>query len=143
MTVDTTFLPKTNGMVFGDLLEARAAKGRVCLLVAPGDEIVEPPPSMEPITVTINGDTYNHENGEAIEASLGSSVNVVVRSFGTANPTFAWATRGDNAVTFNPVNSGTTSITFNEAGFISCTCTLTDNNSLEDSIAIIISFIIT
>lgn len=143
MTVDTTFLPKTNGMVFGDRLEARAAKGRVFLLVAPGDEIVEPPPSMEPITVTINGDTYNHESGEPIEASLGSSVNVVVRSFGTANPTFAWATRGDNAVTFNPVNSGTTSITFNEAGFISCTCTLTDNNSLEDSITIIISFIIT
>lgn len=140
MTVDTTFLPKTNGMVFGDRLEARAAKGRVFLLVAPGDEIVEPPPSMEPVTVTINGGDYS---GEPIEASLGSSVNVVVRSFGTANPTFAWATRGDNAVTFNPVNSGTTSITFNEAGFISCTCTLTDNNSLEDSITIIISFIIT
>ena len=142
-SVETTFLPKTNGMVFGERLEARAAKGRVFLLVAAGDEIVEPPPSMEPITVTLNGDTYNYENGEAIEASLGSTVNVIVRSFGTANPTFAWATRGATGTTFNPVDSGTTAITFNDAGFISCTCTLTDNNSLEDSIAIIISFIIT
>lgn len=143
MTVDTTFLPKTNGMVFGERLEARAAKGRVFLLVAAGDEIVEPPPSMEPVTVTINGASYNYNSGETIATSLGSSVNVVVSSLGTANPTFAWATRGVAAVTFNPVNSGTTSITFNETGFITCTCTLTDNNSLEDSIAILISFIIT
>ncbi len=143
MPVDTTFLPKTNGMVFGERLEARAAKGRVFLLVAAGDEIVEPPPSMGPITVTINGDSYNYENGEAIETSLGSTINVIVSSLGTANPTFAWATRGATATTFNPVDSGTTDITFNDAGFISCTCTLTDNNSLEDSIAIIIPFIIT
>ena len=32
MTVDTTFLPKTNGMVFGDRLEARSTKGRVFLM---------------------------------------------------------------------------------------------------------------
>ena len=143
MTVDTTFLPKTNGMVFGDRLEARAAKGRVFLLVAAGDEIVEPPPSMEPITVTINGESYNYNSDEPIEVALGGSVNVVVRSFGAASPTYAWATRASSDVTFNPNNLGTTAITFNEAGFISCTCTLTDNNSLEDSIGIIISFIVT
>ena len=32
MTIDTTFLPKTNGMVFGDRLPARSDKGRVFLL---------------------------------------------------------------------------------------------------------------
>ena len=53
MTVDTTFLPKTTGMVFGERLEARAAKGRVFLLTAPGDEIVEPP--TPPLEVAPNG----------------------------------------------------------------------------------------
>ena len=32
MTVDTTFLPKTNGLVFGDRLVARSNKGRVFLI---------------------------------------------------------------------------------------------------------------
>ena len=34
MTVDTTFLPKTNGLVFGDRLVARSDKGRVFLMAA-------------------------------------------------------------------------------------------------------------
>jgi len=143
MTVDTTFLPKTNGLVFGDRLVARANKGRVFLLTAAGDEIVEPPPSMQPITVTIDGESYNYNAGEPIEVDLGSSHNIVVRSFGDASPTFAWDTRASADTTFNPDNSGTTTITFNEAGFITCTCTLTDYDSLEDSIGIIIPFIVT
>ena len=142
MPVNTTFLPKTNGLVFSDRLTARANKGRVFLYTVEGDEIVEPPPSMEPVTVTINGVAYNYDVGDPIEVTVGSTVNVIVRSFGNANPAFSWSTRNEAAATFTPDNSGTTTITLNEAGFVVCTCVLTDYNSLEDSIGIIITFMV-
>ena len=55
MTVDTTFLPKTNGMVFGDRLQARADKGRVFLMA-------DNTPAPDPLTVVsapvLTGDPY-------------------------------------------------------------------------------------
>ena len=65
MTVDTTFLPKTNGLVFGDRLVARSDKGRVFLMNAT--------PAADPIAVA-DGQGANwvgtnvYEVGQTVEA---------------------------------------------------------------------------
>ncbi len=92
MTVDTTFFFFTNGMVFGDRLEARAAKGRVFLLVAPGDEIVEPPEPDPPIVIVT----------QALESSYditpGSRVTVSCGANGNYDLTYIWQMRkADNS----------------------------------------------
>lgn len=137
MAVDTTFLPKTNGMVFGDRLLARSAKGRVFLYTVDGDEIVLPPPSMEPITVTVNGIDYNYQEASALTVLLNDPVPVVITA--GASPTYEWTARGEKA-TFSAPASASTNITCTEEGFITTTCTLTDDNSLEDSLSVIINF---
>lgn len=139
MTVDTTFLPKTNGLVFGDRLVARANKGRVFLLVAAGDEIVEPPPSIGPITVTVNGVDYNYQEGSALTVLLNDPIPVVVTATGDANPTYSWSARG-NAATFSDTTSASTEVICTTEGFITTTCTITDNDSLEDQISVIVNF---
>ena len=139
MTVDTTYLPKTNGMVFGDRLEARAAKGRVFLLVAAGDEIVEPPPSIGPVTVTVNGIDYNYQEGAALTVLLNDPIPVVVTAAGDANPTYLWSARAANA-TFSDKTTASTEVTCVNEGLVTTTCTLTDNDSLEDSLSVIVNF---
>ena len=55
MTVDTTFLPKTNGMVFGDRLQARADKGRVFLMA----DVTPPPAALTIVSnAVLSGDPY-------------------------------------------------------------------------------------
>ncbi len=137
-----TFLPKTNGMVFGERLVARANKGRVFLLTAAGDEIVEPPPSMEPITVTVNGEDYNYNEGAALPVLINTPIPVVVTVGGTATPTFSWSARGNNA-TFSDSTTASTEVTCVTEGLVTITCTLTDNNSLEDSLSTIVNFFVT
>ena len=137
MTVDTTFLPKTSGLVFGDRLTARAIKGRVFLYTVDGDEIVEPPPTMEPITVTVNGVDYNYNEGAALTVLLNDPIPVVITA--GASPTYEWSARGDKA-TFSDAAAASTEVTCTEEGFITTTCVLTDNDSLEDSLSIIVNF---
>jgi hypothetical protein len=137
MTVDTTFLPKTSRLVFGDRITARALKGRVFLYTVEGDEIVEPPPSMEPITVTVNGTDYNYKEGAALTVLLNDPIPVVVTA--GASPTYSWSARG-NTATFSDASAASTEITCVSEGFITTTCTLTDNDSLEDSLSVIINF---
>jgi len=139
MTVDTTFLPKTSGLVFSDRLVARANKGRVFLLTVPGDEIVEPPPSIGPVTVTVNGIDYDYVEGNGLTVLLNDPIPVVVTAAGNATPTYLWGSRNDNA-TFSDPTSASTDVTCTTEGLVSATCTITDNNSLEDQIVIIISF---
>ncbi len=139
MSVDTTFLPKTNGLVFGDRLVARANKGRVFLLTVAGDEIVEPPPSMEPITLTVNGIDYNYTEGAALTVLVNDPIPVVVTVGGDANPTFSWSARGNNA-TFSDSTTASTEVTCVTEGLVTVTCTLTDNDSLEDQISTIVNF---
>ena len=142
MAVDTTFLPKTSGLVFSDRLTARANKGRVFLYTVAGDEVVEPPPTMEPITITVDADPYDFDTSDPIGVTVGGSKNVVVRANGPASPTFSWSARSGDVV-FTPDNSGTTTITFNSAGFITCQCTLTDVESLENQVIESITFLVT
>ena len=52
MSVDTTYLPKTNGMVFGDRLVARSNKGRVFMMA---NESVTYPPLANVTPPTISG----------------------------------------------------------------------------------------
>ena len=52
MTVDTTFLPKTNGLVFGDRLVARSNKGRVFMMA---NESITYPPLVNVTPPTISG----------------------------------------------------------------------------------------
>jgi hypothetical protein len=139
MTVDTTFLPKTTGLVFGDRLVARANKGRVFLLTVTGDEIVEPPPSMEPITLTVNGIDYNYKEGAALTVLINDPIPVVVTVGGPANPTYSWSARGNNA-TFSDSTTASTEVTCVAEGLVTITCTLTDNDSLEDQISTVVNF---
>ncbi len=139
MTVDTTFLPKTNGMVFGDRLQARANKGRVFLLTVAGDEIVEPPPSIGPVTVTVNGIDYNYQEGAALTVLLSDPIPVVVTAAGNASPTYNWSARGNNA-TFSDANAASTVVTCVSENLVTITCTLIDNNSLEDVVQLLINF---
>lgn len=137
MTVDTTFLPKTSGLVFGDRLTARAIKGRVFLYAVEGDEIVEPPPSMEPITVTVNGVDYDYKEGAALTVLLNDPIPVVITA--GASPTYRWSARADNA-TFSDVSAASTEVTCVSQGLVTTTCTLIDNDSLEDSLSVIVNF---
>lgn len=137
MTVETTFLPKTNGMVFDERLTARALKGRVFLYTVEGDEIVEPPPSMEPITVTVNGIDYDYKEGAALTVLLNDPIPVVVTA--GASPTYEWSARSDKA-TFSDAAAASTEVTCTEEGLVTTTCTLTDNDSLEDSLSVIVNF---
>ncbi len=139
MSVDTTFLPKTNGLTFGERLVARANKGRVFLLTAAGDEIVEPPPSMEPITLTVNGIDYNYKEGAALTVLINDPIPVVVTSGGDANPTYSWSARGNNA-TFSDASAASTEVTCVSEGLVTITCTITDNDSLEDQISTVVNF---
>jgi len=144
MTVDTTFLPKTNGLTFGDRLQARANKGRVFLLVAPGDEIVDPPPSLEPITVSVDGASYNYDVGDPVVVTQGQRVVCAVVSGGGANPTFDWTTRSGDALIESPIEATTNiDILSGQNTFVSCRCRITDNDSLEDQIIIAINFLVT
>ena len=137
--VNTTFLPKTNGMVFGDRLQARADKGRVFLFTVTGDEIIEPPPSMEPITVTVNGIDYNYQEGAALTVLVNDPIPVVLTMGGDASPTYSWSSRGDNA-TFSSPTTASTDVTCVTEGLVTTTCTLIDNDSLEDNISVIVNF---
>lgn len=139
MMVDTTFLPKTNGMVFGDRLVARANKGRVFLLTAAGDEIVEPPPSMEPVTVTVNGIPYDYDTASPLTVLLNDPIPVVVTA--GANPIYEWSARG-GAATFSSTNTASTEVTCTQENLVTVTCTLFDNNSLEDSLSVTINFFV-
>lgn len=138
MAVDTTFLPKTNGMVFADRLVARAQKGRVFLLDVPGDIPVEPPPSMEPVSVTVNGIEYDYNVGAFLTVLLNDPLPVVVTASG-GSPTYQWSTRRGSA-TYAPEDSATTEITCTSEGSVSCMCVLTDNDTLEDQISFLINF---
>jgi hypothetical protein len=128
-------------MVFGERIEARAAKGRVFLLVAAGDEIVEPPPSMDPITLTVNGIDYNYQEGAALTVLLNDPIPVVVTVGGPANPTYSWSARGNNA-TFSDASAASTEVTCVTEGLVTITCTLTDNDSLEDQVSTIVNFFV-
>jgi len=92
MTVDTTFLPKTNGLVFGDRMVARANKGRVFLLTGPGDEIVGPP-EPDPPTVTVTQaiqPIYDITFGSRVTLSCGGTGNYAL--------TYTWQMRkADNS----------------------------------------------
>ena len=141
MTVDTTFLPKTAGMVFGDRLVARASKGRVFLLTAPGDEIVVPPPSIGPVTVTVDGLDYDYVAGTPLTVLLNDPIPVVVTAAGNASPTYAWSSRANNTTaSFSDPTSASTDVSCLIEGLVTATCTITDNDSLEDQISIIINF---
>ncbi len=139
MTVDTTFLPKTNGLVFGARLVARANKGRVFLLTVAGDEIVEPPPSIGPVTVTVNGISYNYEEGAPLTVLLNDPIPVVVTAAGNASPTYTWSARGNNA-TFSNINTASTEVTCVTENLVTVTCTLIDNDSLEDVVQLLVNF---
>ncbi|AAL73311.1 hypothetical protein P60_gp44 [Synechococcus phage P60] len=142
MPVDTTFLPKTNGLVFADRLTARADKGRVFLYTVAGDEIVEIVPNIEPLSVVIDGVPYDFENDDPIVVSLGGSKNVIVRSLGDATPTFAWTATGGDVV-FTPADSGLSTLTFNSTGLIRAKCTLADVESVEGIVETSIFFLVT
>ena len=139
MTVDTTFLPKTSGLVFGDRLTARASKGRVFLFTVEGDEIVEPPPSIGPITVTVNGIDYDYQTAPGLTVLLNDPLPVVVTAAGDANPTYSWSSR-QSAATFSDNAAASTTVTCVQEGLVTVTCTLIDNDSLEDSLSVIINF---
>ena len=74
MTVDTTFLPKTNGLVFGDRLVARSDKGRVFglgvssspLALVMGSAWVTGEPFLEAEVVTAATATYMGGEGNLV-----------------------------------------------------------------------------
>ena len=141
MAVNTTFLPKTNGMVFGDRLQARALKGRVFLLTVPGDEPVGPPPSIGPVTVTVDGVDYDYDIAAPLTVLLNDPIPVVVTAAGNANPTYQWTSRANNTTaTFSDPTAAATDVTCTIENLVTATCTITDNDSLEDQISIIINF---
>lgn len=139
--VNTTFLPKTNGMVFADRLQARADKGRVFLLTVAGDEPVGPPPSIGPVTVTVNGVDYNYETAGPLTVLLNDPIPVVITAAGDANPTYQWSSRANNTTaTFSDPTSASTDVTCIVENLVTATCVITDNDSLEDQISIVINF---
>ena len=134
--VNTTFLPKTNRMVFGDRLVARADKGRVFLLVVAGDEIVEPPPPPPTIgTVTVNPDTT------AVAVMGNATFTAVVTDGDATDFTYKWTVRSGNAQLDTPDNLASATYTFIREGSTQIQCTVSSAgaiNSPQTNIAFVI-----
>jgi hypothetical protein len=127
MTVDTTFLPKTNGMVFGDRLVARSDKGRVFGLG------VTPLPTIG--AVTVSPDT-------AAVAAMGSQTFTAVVTGGDATDlTYKWTVRSGSAQRDTADNLDTVTYTFIGAGTTQIQCAVSSassSNSPQSNIAFVI-----
>ena len=80
--VNTTFLPKTNGLVFGDRLVARSDKGRVF-----GMDGTHPAPPYPPPTVDTTG---SWDAGNTYETGQTLTFDVAVYANTTSDTTFRW-----------------------------------------------------
>ena len=78
--VNTTFLPKTNGLVFGDRLVARSDKGRVFGLG------VSPPPYTPPTVDTVG----SWDSGNTYETAQILTFDVAIFANTTSDTTFRW-----------------------------------------------------
>jgi hypothetical protein len=96
---------------------------------------------MDPITLTVNGIDYNYQEGAALTVLLNDPIPVVVTVGGPANPTYSWSARGNNA-TFSDASAASTEVTCVTEGLVTITCTLTDNDSLEDQVSTIVNFFV-
>jgi hypothetical protein len=145
MTVDTTFLPKTNGMVFGDRLVARANKGRVFLLVAPGDEIVEPPPpppTIGTVTATIDGAPYDIAVGAPVAILSGDSVVLATSISGDASPSYTWTVKSGSASITGTGSTVTALIDTVAPGSVQIQCDIIDANASDNPFSFRYAFLI-
>lgn len=98
MTVDTTFLPKTNGLVFGDRLVARSDKGRVFLM-----DVTPPPvdPSVTILTQPQDATLVSMTRSTFSCAASGNYTITYIWQF--RKPDNAWSTASiDNILNFYP-----------------------------------------
>ncbi len=127
MTVDTTFLPKTNGLVFGDRLVARSDKGRVFGLG------VTPLPTIGAVTVS--------PDSASVAAMDSQSFTAVVTGGDAADLTYKWTVRSGSAQLDTADNLDTVTYTFIGAGTTQIQCAVSStssSNSPQSNIAFVI-----
>ena len=99
-------------------------KGRVFLLVAPGDEIVEPPPPPPTIgTVTVNPDTT------AVAVMGNATFTAVVTGGDATDLTYKWTVRSGNAQLDTADNLASVTYTFIREGSTQIQCAVSSASS--------------
>lgn len=127
MPVDTTFLPKTNGLVFGDRLVARSDKGRVFGLG------VTPPPTIGAVTVS--------PDAASVAAMGNQTFSAVVTGGDATDLTYKWTVRSGSAQLDTADNLDTVTYTFIGAGTTQIQCAVSSassSNSPQSNIAFVI-----
>ena len=127
MPVDTTFLPKTNGLVFGDRLVARSDKGRVFGLG------VTPPPTIGAVTVS--------PDAASVAAMESQTFSAVVTGGDATDLTYKWTVRSGSAQLDTADNLDTVTYTFIGAGTTQIQCAVSSassSNSPQSNIAFVI-----
>ncbi len=125
--VNTTFLPKTNGMVFGDRLVARSDKGRVFGLG------VTPLPTIGAVTVS--------PDAASVAAMESQTFTAVVTGGDATDLTYKWTVRSGSAQLDTADNLDTVTYTFIGAGTTQIQCAVfsaSSSNSPQSNISFVI-----
>lgn len=125
--VNTTFLPKTNGMVFGDRFATRSAKGRV---FGPGVTLLS----------TIGAVTVSPDS--TVASVMGSQTFTAVVTGGDATDlTYKWTVRSGSAQLDTADNLSTVTYTFVGAGTTQIQCAVSSalsSNSPQSNLSIVL-----
>ena len=125
--VNTTFLPKTNGLVFADRLVVRSDKGRV---FGPG---VTPLSTIGAVTVSPDS---------TVASVMGSQTFTAVVTGGDATDlTYKWTVRSGSAQLDTADNQSTVTYTFIGAGTTQIQCAVSSSvssNSPQSNLAIVL-----
>ena len=93
------------------------------------------------ITVTVNDIEYNWETAPTLTILLNDPMPVEVSITGDASPTYEWDARNEYPLMVGQ-QAASTVLTFPQEGMASVTCTLSDSNTEEKSISLIINFFV-
>ena len=134
--VNTTFLPKTNRLVFGDRLVARSDKGRVFGLG------VTPLPTIGTVTATIDGAPYDIAVGAPVTILSGDSVVLATSITGNASPSYTWTVKSGSASITGTGSTVTALIDTVAPGSVQIQCDIIDTNASDNPFSFRYAFLI-
>lgn len=133
MTVDTTFLPKTNGLVFGDRLVTRADKGRVFLLdLTPPADPTPPPTTIGTVSATVNGANYPMDGTAPVQTLSGTTLALATDITGDASPNYVWTVKQGSASLVGNGSAISATIDTVAPGAVQIQCDIIDANASDN-----------
>ena len=95
------------------------------------------------LAVTVNDISYDYATAPALTILMNDPIPVVVSATGmTASPTYSWSARNEYPLMVGTPNSASTLLTFPQAGPVTVTCTLRDENTEEINTSVVINFFV-